>query len=202
MKNFYVTFFSLFLLSQTILGQDLIIKKDYSVVKSNVLKVKEDVVEYKKFDNPDGPIYEINKREIIKIVYKNNTEDVFVVAERNDSLNNSGNKEALGDRQENVPAVQPETEPDVPIDTRPDCEKRAYGTLQVRNISQYSYDLFVDNVFVVRLEPKIISGKIPVSEGNSRSLSVSQVNGYLLTPTVRTSSLNVIRCSPYSWQIP
>jgi hypothetical protein len=197
MKRFVTVVVSLLLITTCMHAQDLILKRDNTIIKANVLTVKSDIVTFKKFENPQGPTYELNKNEIIKIVYKNNTEDVFLIEPKKDST--QGKEEISGNMNINNKAdsLNPNgTQP------RPECEIKAYGTIQVQNTSKYPYDLFIDNVNVKRLEPKSTSGKIIVPEGNNRCLTVSQVTGYLISPTIKTTYINVVRCSSYNWQIP
>lgn len=63
---------------QSILAQDIIIRKDGSEVQANVLEVNPDQVKYKRFDNQDGPVYSEYKSRILKIKYANGSEDIFV----------------------------------------------------------------------------------------------------------------------------
>lgn len=52
-------------------AQDVIIKKDNSTILSRVTKIGETEIEYKKWTNLDGPIYTINRSEVISINYQN-----------------------------------------------------------------------------------------------------------------------------------
>jgi hypothetical protein len=58
-------------------SQDTIFKKDESVILSKVLEVLPHEIKFKKFNNPDGPIYTMKLAEIYKIVYENGTEELF-----------------------------------------------------------------------------------------------------------------------------
>lgn len=87
-------------------------------------------------------------------------------------------------------------------DTRPDCEKNKTGTMTVSNNSVNPYDLFIDGVLQERLAGNTISNKFTVAEGNGRKFYVKQVSGYILFPTEKTSTFNVVSCSNYTWQIP
>lgn len=86
--------------------------------------------------------------------------------------------------------------------SKPDCEVKKYGTVTISNSSSNPYDIYVDNVLKLQLPGGSISTKINVDEGNNRKLYAKQVSGYLLFPTERSTSFNVISCSEYSWQIP
>jgi hypothetical protein len=59
--------------------QDFITLKDGREVKSKIVEVseKDKVIKYKKFDNPDGPVYTVELSEISKIKYSNGSEESF-----------------------------------------------------------------------------------------------------------------------------
>ncbi len=82
------------------------------------------------------------------------------------------------------------------------CEVNKTGTLTISNSSSNPYDVYIDNVFKGRLAGGTISQKITVDEGNGRVFYAEQVSGYLLFPTTKTSTTNIIRCNDYTWQIP
>ena len=56
MKKLYFVLFVSFL-SQIVLAQDVIVKRDGSSIISKVLEVNTDDVKYKKFSNLNGPTY-------------------------------------------------------------------------------------------------------------------------------------------------
>ena len=74
-------------------AQDVIVKKDNSTIISKVTKIGETEIEYKKWSNLDGPIYTINRSEVISINYQNGEVDKFdnvsntpiVIQQHNDS---------------------------------------------------------------------------------------------------------------------
>ena len=61
------------LLSLDCLAQDVIVKKDGSTILAKVLVVGDDVVEYKKFSNQDGPTYKISTSNLLSINYQSVT---------------------------------------------------------------------------------------------------------------------------------
>lgn len=74
--------FLLFLLaSTTITAQDIIIKKDGEEILSKVIEVDQDKIRYKRYDNPDGPIYSIAPPEVFIIKYANGTKDIITSVE-------------------------------------------------------------------------------------------------------------------------
>ena len=64
-------------LALEIKAQDLIILRNGDEVQSKVLEISTLEIKYKRFDNPEGPIYTIEKSEVFLIKYQNGTKDVF-----------------------------------------------------------------------------------------------------------------------------
>lgn len=58
-------------------AQDFIIKKNGDEIKAKVLEINNVIVKYKKFDLPDGPMYQINKSEVFMIKYPDGSKDIF-----------------------------------------------------------------------------------------------------------------------------
>ena len=58
-------------------AQDLIVKKDGSVIQAKVIKIGTSEVEYKKWSNQDGPQYSIAISDILAINYKNGEKETF-----------------------------------------------------------------------------------------------------------------------------
>ena len=83
-----------------------------------------------------------------------------------------------------------------------DCEKYKYGTITVSNSSSNPYDLYVNDIYTTTIAGKGITDKIQVNEGNNIKFFVQQVSGYVLYPTTKTTNINVVRCTDYTWQIP
>lgn len=89
------SFLQLFLCMATMLVVNVAQSQDYlylinsDTIKSKVLEVNENDVKYKDFENPDGPIYTINKSRIDKIIYQNGKVDYFnsVATDNNQNSN-------------------------------------------------------------------------------------------------------------------
>ena len=64
-------------------AQDMIVKKDGSIIQSKVQKIGTQEVEYKKWTNQDGPTYSIAISDILAINYQNGEKETF------ETLNNS-----------------------------------------------------------------------------------------------------------------
>jgi hypothetical protein len=60
-------------------AQDVITLKNGQEIQALVQKISEVDVEYKKFENPNGPNYLLRKSEIFMIKYANGSRDVFTV---------------------------------------------------------------------------------------------------------------------------
>lgn len=58
-------------------AQDIILKNDATEIQAKVLKVNPDEIEYKKWDNPDGPTYTVPAAEVFIIKYRNGSKDVI-----------------------------------------------------------------------------------------------------------------------------
>jgi hypothetical protein len=58
-------------------GQDIIHKNDTSTIRAKILEVGVNEIKFKKYDNPDGPIYTIKKADVSIIVYENGNVDVI-----------------------------------------------------------------------------------------------------------------------------
>lgn len=70
------------LLSLKSLGQDIIYLKTNEQIKAKITLVEDKSVFYKKFENLNGPEYEIAKKEITIIVYENGTSEQFNVSKQ------------------------------------------------------------------------------------------------------------------------
>ncbi len=89
MKILYTTtspmwlFLLILFISPPTLGQDrkndVIVKRDSSKITCKVLVVNDQTVQYKKFNDPDGPLFNILKSDIARIVYGNGETEVYVM---------------------------------------------------------------------------------------------------------------------------
>lgn len=52
-------------------GQDVIVKTDQTEIKSKVTEITETSIKYKRWDNLEGPVYNIAKTEVFMIIYAN-----------------------------------------------------------------------------------------------------------------------------------
>lgn len=73
-----VFLFSLFLsISYVLFAQDVIVKKDGTTILSQVVKLSESEIEYKKWSNKTGPTYVIKTEQVLSINYQNGEKEVF-----------------------------------------------------------------------------------------------------------------------------
>ena len=75
--QFYQLIFFFFLISLQGFAQDVIYLQNYDTLLSKVIFIKQNEVEYKKFNNLDGPSYFLTTEKINKIVYSNGFVDNF-----------------------------------------------------------------------------------------------------------------------------
>ncbi|MDX5347094.1 MAG: hypothetical protein LPK19_07585, partial [Hymenobacteraceae bacterium] len=61
----------------TCMAQDVIIKRNGDEIKSKVLELTPGEVRYKRYDNPEGPVYTIFKNEVFMIRYENGIKEVI-----------------------------------------------------------------------------------------------------------------------------
>jgi len=70
----------LFLLSgfgESAKAQDLLILKSGKELKVNIIEESTDIIKYREFDNPTGPLYSITKDKVASVNYKKGTKDAL-----------------------------------------------------------------------------------------------------------------------------
>lgn len=60
-----------------VFAQDIITKKDATEIQAKVVKVSTYEIEYKQWNNPDGPIYTIPVKDVFTIKYENGQREVL-----------------------------------------------------------------------------------------------------------------------------
>ena len=73
--NIIILFF--LLMGFSVAAQDVITLRDGESIKAFVQEVGDFDIKYKKFDNPNGPIYTLKKADVFMISYPNGSKDVF-----------------------------------------------------------------------------------------------------------------------------
>jgi hypothetical protein len=71
MKNLLLLPLLAFIFTVNAFSQDVIFKKDGSKEEAKIILVAEKEIQYKKFANLDGPVYTMNKKDIVLITYEN-----------------------------------------------------------------------------------------------------------------------------------
>ena len=58
-------------------AQDIIVLRDATEIEAKVIEVTDAQISYKRFDNPDGPMYRKNTSDVLFVKYANGTKEVF-----------------------------------------------------------------------------------------------------------------------------
>lgn len=110
-------------------AQDMIVKKDGSVIQAKVTKIGTSEVEYKKWSNQDGPQYSIAVADILAINYQNGEKETF----ENVGAGSSQAAKSEADGQRSIVQVKPE-------DLSPEA-KAANDALIAKYNEPVSYDI-------------------------------------------------------------
>ena len=74
-------------------AQDVILKRTGEKIEAKVLEIGTNEIKYKKFSNLEGPTYNIEKREVFEITYKNGEVEKFEnISQLEYNNDNSSNK--------------------------------------------------------------------------------------------------------------
>ncbi len=52
-------------------GQDMIVTFDSQEIEVKVVEVTDSQIKYRRFSNPDGPVFNIARRDVMTIIYEN-----------------------------------------------------------------------------------------------------------------------------------
>lgn len=63
-------------------AQDIIVRCDGSVVQAKILEVSSSEIKYKRYSNPDGPLFTLKSSEILSINYENGEVDRYNTSEK------------------------------------------------------------------------------------------------------------------------
>ena len=78
MSNKFFTLCWVLLLSVSVAkAQDTLVLNDGTLIKSKVLEITESLLKYKKYSNLDGPIYTIDKKQVLAVHYQNGEKESF-----------------------------------------------------------------------------------------------------------------------------
>lgn len=76
MRSLLLSLLTLFIIT-AVKAQDKIYKKGGEVIKVKVLEIGVDEIKYKMFDNPDGPVYVMDKGRLIKVEFENGKTETY-----------------------------------------------------------------------------------------------------------------------------
>lgn len=85
----YLVILGIIIYTGSFLGQDIVNLSNKTSIKVKVINVGVKTISYKKFDNLDGPTYEVRNREVNNILYENGTQEIIKTSTQdfNDSKN-------------------------------------------------------------------------------------------------------------------
>jgi hypothetical protein len=93
--------------STKLIAQDKLIFKNGGEVPSIIIEVNADVIKYKRFDNPNGPVYSIPRNEIDRIFYKDGQVDSFIDQSKVNTKSPLENKLRYGGPRIGITYLQP-----------------------------------------------------------------------------------------------
>lgn len=108
MKTIFFIFATVF--GASVFAQDTLYTTKGKIITGQVIEITQQEVKYKRAANPDGPLYVVDKTDIVLIHYKNGSKDVFEnsgsgEASASDMQTNSSNNTVIIDRQPRVNVV-------------------------------------------------------------------------------------------------
>jgi hypothetical protein len=78
MRNLFVLIAILFFsINYSAYSQDIILLKTGEEIKAIVSEIDKDLIKYKKFENPTGPVYSLKSTEVFMITFENGTKEIF-----------------------------------------------------------------------------------------------------------------------------
>ena len=75
-KAIFTTLAIVFIISNCF-SQDTITFRSLEEVQAKVFEITSTDIKYKKFDNPNGPVFIILRSDVLSIRYENGTKDIF-----------------------------------------------------------------------------------------------------------------------------
>ena len=84
-----ILYLSVMLLTSQLFAQDKIYKLKGSVIKAKVIEIGTDEIKYKLYDNPDGPIYVVDKSTLSRIEFTDGRIEEYKLSYK-DPLNYTG----------------------------------------------------------------------------------------------------------------
>lgn len=78
MKQFFLFLLLIFAVGR-LYAQDTIRKNDSTAIAARIYEITDAEIKYRKFSNPDGPIYSVKKSDVSYIVYQNGEKETFTI---------------------------------------------------------------------------------------------------------------------------
>jgi len=125
-----IVFFLLccYVYTNTCKAQDTVIKTDMTTIKCKIFEITESHIKYKKWENPNGPLYNLVQKEVQMIVYEDGTVEKFNSAEKSTSDKNDPQNLLRYSTPENLSEFNPDAETGiVSVDTTIN-----YQTMRIR----------------------------------------------------------------------
>lgn len=77
MKKMLLTLFACMASFGYAIAQDVITTREGKDIQAKIVEVTSDEIKYKKFNNPDGPLFTLKKSEVLIVRYQNGENEVF-----------------------------------------------------------------------------------------------------------------------------
>ncbi len=143
--------FAVALGASSLWAQDIIIKKNGDEVKVKVVEITGTVIKYKKWENIDGPIYNIDKSEVFKVKYENGQSDFFGAGTETkaDPVPTAVQSTAKENKLAGTKGYPTLAEPNVPYfydaghNSLQELEKVTFGTERVRSGAWGKHDVII-----------------------------------------------------------
>ena len=169
-------------------AQDLIILKDGNEINAKVIEVNLADIKYKKFDNPEGPSYSVQKSGVFMIKYKNGTKDIInTVKETDNTVNETAQKNKSSNSS--IPNQGLTANGNVELGGDIGFFSRSVSGSNSSNVFSFNpyFGFMIENGFELALIPGI------TSSGSSGSNSTTEFNIFLAP----TYNINVGKAYPF-----
>lgn len=90
-----------------ILANDIIVLRNGDFINGKVIEVASNQIKYKKATNPDGPLYTLEKNEVLSIKYENGDVDKFELSNSDIKLEESQNTRIIAAPKRNCTLSTP-----------------------------------------------------------------------------------------------
>ncbi|MDO8999819.1 MAG: hypothetical protein Q7W45_08645 [Bacteroidota bacterium] len=138
-------------------AQDMIVKKDGSIVKVKVIEIGEETIKYKKSDNPDGPTYSVSKSSLTSINYENGEVEKFEssekVAKKNEDEDEDSEKE---EKPKKNPVLEDENLKKTIEGVAKDCGEQLIRNCANGKVDNSTTEVFWDGVYKDAITNEII----------------------------------------------